>query len=58
VDITIESVDGRVVLSGIVADDAEKQAAQHVAAAVAGVKAVDNQLHAITDAKHFPTNRR
>ncbi|MDH4062389.1 MAG: cytidylate kinase family protein [Aquincola sp.] len=58
VNITIESVDGSVVLSGIVADDAEKNAAQRVAAGVTGVKAVDNRLHAITDAKHFPTNRR
>jgi hypothetical protein len=28
-----------------------------VAAGVTGVKAVDNQLHAISDAKHFPTAR-
>jgi cytidylate kinase len=58
VDVTIESVDGRVVLSGIVADDTEKHAAERVAGGVTGVKAVDNRLHAITDAKHFPTARR
>ncbi len=58
VDVTIDSVDGRVTLSGIVADDAEKQAAARVAGAVAGVSAVDNQLHAISDARHFPTARR
>ncbi len=58
VDITIESVDGRVTLRGIVADDDEKQAAVRVAEGVAGVKAVDNQLHAISDARHFPTARR
>jgi hypothetical protein len=58
VDVTIESVDGRVVLSGIVADDTEKHAAERVAGGVAGVKAVDNRLHAITDSKHFPTARR
>jgi len=58
VDITIESQDGCVVLRGIVADDAEKVAAVRVASAVSGVKSVDNQLHAITDARHFPTHRR
>jgi len=58
VNVTIESLDGRVVLSGIVADDAERHAAERVASGVAGVKAVDNLLHAITDAKHFPTARR
>ncbi|HET9822735.1 MAG TPA: cytidylate kinase family protein [Burkholderiaceae bacterium] len=58
VDVTIESVDGRVTLSGMVADGAERQAAERVTAGVAGVKSVDNRLHAITDAKHFPTARR
>ena len=58
VDVTIESVDGRVTLTGMVADGAERQAAERVAQGVAGVKSVDNQLHAITDAKHFPTARR
>jgi cytidylate kinase len=58
VDVTIESQDGCVTLRGIVADDAEKNAAAHVASAVVGVKSVDNQLHAMTDAKHFPTHRR
>lgn len=58
VDVTIESQDGGVTLRGIVADDAEKNATARVASAVAGVKSVDNQLHAITDAKHFPTSRR
>lgn len=58
VDIAIESQDGAVTLRGIVADDAEKAASARVAAAVAGVKSVDNQLHAMSDAKHFPTHRR
>jgi cytidylate kinase len=58
VDITIESVNGCVSLRGIVANDAEKAAAVHVATGVAGVISIDNQLHAITDAKHFPTSRR
>jgi cytidylate kinase len=58
VDVSIESRDGQVMLRGIVADDAEKAAAVRVAAAVPGVKAVDNQLHAMSDARHFPTHRR
>ena len=58
VDVSIEGVDGRVTLRGIVADDAEKEATLRVAAAVPGVQSIDNQLHAVSDAKHFPTNRR
>jgi cytidylate kinase len=58
VDITIDSVDGCVTLRGIVANDAEKASTVRVVSAVAGVTSVDNQLHAITDAKHFPTHRR
>lgn len=44
VDVTIESVDGRVTLRGIVMNDGERQAAANVCAAVAGVREVDNQL--------------
>jgi cytidylate kinase len=58
VDVAIESASGRVTLRGIVADDAEKSAAEQVARAVTGVAEVDNQLHAMSDAKHFPTARR
>lgn len=58
VDIAIDVVDGRLTLRGIVADDAEKEATLRVAAAVAGVQAIDSQLHAVTDARHFPTYRR
>ena len=58
VDVTIESDGGRVTLTGMVADDAERQAAERVTMGVSGVKSVDNRLHAITDAKHFPTARR
>ncbi len=58
VDVSIDCDDGRITLRGIVADDTEKSAAARVAQGVAGVKSVDNQLHAITDARHFPANRR
>ena len=58
VDVVIGAADGTVTLSGIVADDAEKAAAQTVAQGVPGVKTVENLLHAISDARHFPTHRR
>lgn len=58
VDVSIDSRDGVVTLRGIVADDAEKNATLQVTTGVPGVKSIDNQLHAITDAKHFPTHRR
>lgn len=58
VDISIDCLDGNVTLSGIVANDAEKAAAARVAQGVTGVKSVDNKLHAMSDARHFPANRR
>lgn len=58
VDISVDCDDGHITLRGIVADDAEKSAAEGVAQGVTGVKSVDNQLHAITDARRFPANRR
>ena len=58
VDVSIDSRDGVVTLRGIVADEGEKNATLQVATGVPGVKSIDNQLHAITDAKHFATNRR
>jgi cytidylate kinase len=58
VDISIDALDGKVTLRGIVADEAEKSAAVRVTQGVAGVASIDNQLHAISDAKHFPTARR
>jgi cytidylate kinase len=48
VDINIQGVRGQVTLSGIVADDAEKSAAEAVAAKVAGVSGVDNQLRVMS----------
>lgn len=59
VDISIDAVDGQLTLKGIVADADEKAAALQVAAAVPGVAAVvADQLHAVADAKRFPTHRR
>jgi cytidylate kinase len=58
VDVSIEGQNGCITLRGIVTNDAEKNATLQVAAAVAGVQSIDNQLHAMSDAKHFPTARR
>lgn len=58
VDIAIDSRQGQVTLRGIVANDSESAAAVRVAGAVAGVVSVDNQLHAMSDARRFPTHRR
>ncbi len=58
VDITIDSADGRVTLRGIVAAEAEKTAATRVAAGVAGVQAVDDQLRVMARSKLFPSARQ
>jgi cytidylate kinase len=53
VDVQIESRDGRVVLSGIVANEQEKSDAERVAASVAGVGKVENLLHLMTVTRRF-----
>ena len=58
VDITLDSADGRVTLRGIVADEAEKAAAARVAATVAGVQSVDNQLRVMARSNLFPSARQ
>jgi len=58
VDVTIDSAEGRVTLRGIVADEAEKTAAVRVAAAVAGVQSVDNQLRVMARSNLFPSARQ
>ena len=58
VDITIDSTDGRVTLRGIVADEAEKAAAARVAAAVASVQSVDDQLRVMARSNLFPSARQ
>lgn len=54
VDVTVASVGGHVVLSGIVLDAEERPAAERVVRAVTGVAAVDNQLRAIARSRLFP----
>jgi cytidylate kinase len=58
VDITIDSLDGKVTLRGIVAADAEKLAAARVTAGVAGVQQVDDQLRVMARSKLFPSARQ
>lgn len=58
VDVSITAQDGVVTLRGIVTNDAEKTATLRVAEGVAGVKSIQSQLHAMSDARHFPTHRR
>jgi cytidylate kinase len=53
VDITIIGNGGQLALSGIVASAQEKQASETVAAAVAGVTAVDNQLRVMAGSRRF-----
>ena len=53
VDITVESDAGKLVLRGIVADAREKDASGAVAAAVAGVVSVDNQLRTMAGSRLF-----
>jgi cytidylate kinase len=58
VDITIDSLDGRVTLRGIVADAGEKVAALQLCAAVPGVESVDDQLRVMARSKLFPSARQ
>ena len=58
VDASIEGRHGDITRRGIVTHDADKNATLRVAEAVAGVKSIVNQLHAMSDALHFLTYRR
>jgi cytidylate kinase len=53
VDISITSVDGTVMLEGIVLSDAERSAAEAVAVAVPGVLAVDSRLRIMSRSRRF-----
>lgn len=56
VDVTVASVGGHVVLSGMVLDAEERPAAERVVRAVTGVAAVDNQLRVIARSRLFPAS--
>jgi cytidylate kinase len=53
VDVQIDSRDGQVSLSGIVATEAEKSEAERIATTVAGVGRVTNQLHLMQVTRRF-----
>lgn len=53
VDVQIESRDGQVVLSGIVANEQEKMDAERVAGTIAGAGKVDNRLHLMKVSRKF-----
>ena len=53
VDVTIDSDGGRVTLTGIVVNAGEREAAERVAAGVAGVASVDNQLRVMATSRLF-----
>ncbi|MEO6407882.1 MAG: cytidylate kinase-like family protein [Burkholderiaceae bacterium] len=57
VEVTIESVapDGRIRLRGVVVNGAERDAAAGVAAGVAGVSGVDNELRVMGPSRRFPS---
>jgi cytidylate kinase len=53
VDVQIEARDGRVTLSGIVANERERAEAERVATTVAGTGKVDNKLHLMAITRKF-----
>jgi hypothetical protein len=57
VNISIESRDGQVTLSGIVLSEAERKLTHDVAAAVPGVAAVDDQLRVMARSRLFPSEK-
>jgi cytidylate kinase len=57
VDVSIESAGGRVALRGIVVSEQERSATEQVAAAVAGVTAVDNELRVMATSRLFTSSK-
>jgi cytidylate kinase len=57
VDVTITAAGGRLTLSGIVVSDAERAAAERVAAGVPGVAGVDNALRVMATSNLFTSSK-
>lgn len=57
VDVSIDCVAGTLTLSGIVVSQAERQATEQVAAGVAGVNQVDNQLRVMATSRLFTSSK-
>ena len=53
IEISVEVDNAKVILSGIVVDDKEREACESAVAEVSGVREVDNQLKMISDVKSF-----
>ena len=57
IKVTIDSVDGRVTLRGIVMNAAEKALTEQIASGVAGVASVDNQLRLMAMSRLFTSSK-
>ena len=58
ISITVEANNGRITLRGIVLDDEERTQAEGVAADVAGVTDVDNQLKLMASTRRFASSKQ
>ena len=58
ISITVEAKNGRITLRGIVLDDEERTQAEGVAADVAGVTDVDNQLKLMASTRRFASSKQ
>jgi len=58
ISITVEANNGRITLRGIVLDDEERTQAEGVAAHVAGVTDVDNQLKVMASTRRFASSKQ
>ncbi|CAN7701434.1 cytidylate kinase family protein [Variovorax sp. LjRoot84] len=58
INITINARQGQVALRGIVLDNEEREQTESVAAAVAGVHSVDNQLRLMTSSRLFASSKQ
>ncbi|MDM0050178.1 cytidylate kinase family protein [Variovorax sp. J22R115] len=58
ISITVEATSGRITMRGIVLDDEERTQAESVAADVAGVTDVDNQLKLMSSTRRFASSKQ
>jgi len=58
INVTVEAKQGRIVLRGIVLNGEERMQTETVAAAVGGVKSVDNQLRLMATSRRFASSKQ
>ncbi|MDM0026571.1 cytidylate kinase family protein [Variovorax saccharolyticus] len=58
INVTVEAKQGRIVLRGIVLNAEERMQTETVAAAVGGVKSVDNQLRLMATSRRFASSKQ